>query len=78
MTGPLGAPEALVLDRDPIMADLPYWSDVRKRFFRNKLAVAGLVVFFTLVFFAIFGPLICEQTSAQKPRAHWFSCSGDA
>jgi oligopeptide transport system permease protein len=49
---------AISLDPHPISPDLPYWGDVKRRFFRNKLAVAGLVVFVFLILLAIFGPFI--------------------
>ncbi|MHA3915322.1 ABC transporter permease subunit [Halovulum sp. GXIMD14793] len=34
------------------------WADARSRFFRNRAAVAGLIVITLVVCFAIFGPLI--------------------
>ena len=35
-----------------------YWADVRHRFFRNKLAVLGLLVFGALLLIAIIGPFL--------------------
>lgn len=58
MSGASNTPEVIVLDRDPLVSDLGYWGDVKKRFFQNKLAVAGLIVFGLLVLVAIFGPFI--------------------
>jgi oligopeptide transport system permease protein len=37
---------------------MTFWQDVRKRFLRNKFAVAGLVVLALLALAAIFGPLV--------------------
>lgn len=41
-----------------VKPDLTYWGDVRRRFLRNKLAVAGLIVFSLLILVAIFGPFL--------------------
>lgn len=40
------------------MARLTYWQDVRKRFFRNKIAVIGLVMLAAMVLVAIVGPFL--------------------
>ena len=38
--------------------DLTYWQDVRRRFFRNRVAVFGLFLFGSLVLFAVIGPFL--------------------
>ena len=38
--------------------DLTYWQDVRKRFLRNRVAVFGLLLFGSLVLFAVVGPFV--------------------
>jgi ABC-type dipeptide/oligopeptide/nickel transport system permease subunit len=47
---------ALEVPVNPI--DMTFWSDVRRRFFRNKLAVTGLAVLSFLLLAAIFGPFV--------------------
>jgi ABC-type dipeptide/oligopeptide/nickel transport system permease subunit len=42
-----------------------YWADVRHRFFRNKMAVLGLVVFVVLLLIAIFGRLLLKVDYTQ-------------
>jgi oligopeptide transport system permease protein len=37
-----------------------YWQDVRKRFFRNKIAVLGLTMLTAAVLVAVFGPLFTK------------------
>jgi len=37
---------------------LSYWQDVRKRFFSNKVSIAGLAILVFLIVMAIFGPLM--------------------
>lgn len=58
----------------------------RKRFFRNKTAVAGLIVFVILVLCAIIGPYIARFTydyldfsalSEPPNSVHWFGTNGD-
>src|SRR5262249_45499838 len=54
--------------------------DIWRRFRRHKLAVAGLVVIFLMVFFALFAPLVTSYSpkalgsvSREKPSLkHWF------
>lgn len=57
------------------------FGDVRRRFLRNKLAVAGLVMIASIVLIAIFAPWIAPQdplkqdllnTQANPGAAHWF------
>lgn len=50
-----------------VKPDLSYWQDARKRFFRNRTAVIGLVIFGGLVLTAIIGPLVLrgDYTSAR-------------
>jgi oligopeptide transport system permease protein len=38
--------------------ELSYWADVKKRFFSNRLAIIGLVIFALLIVTAIVGPFI--------------------
>jgi dipeptide transport system permease protein len=75
---PLPAEELPVESERPT---LTYWQDVRQRFFRNKLAVIGLVVIILLVVMATIGPYLLpysysSQILSQKnqpPSAqHWF------
>ncbi|MDR6938864.1 ABC transporter permease [Arcanobacterium hippocoleae] len=58
----------------------------RKRFFRNKAAVVGLIVFAILVLAAIVGPIIARfsydfldfAALSEPPNAiHWFGTNGD-
>jgi oligopeptide transport system permease protein len=58
MSGQTEIQTLLATERDPFKKELTYWGDVKQRFFRNKLSVAGLIVFLFLVFVAIFGPFI--------------------
>ena len=41
-----------------VQPDLTFWGDVRKRFFRNKMAVIGLIVFGLLIVVAVCGPFV--------------------
>ncbi|MFF4861371.1 ABC transporter permease [Streptomyces sp. NPDC001231] len=45
-------------DAEPSVARVSQWSDIRHRFFANKLAVVGLAIIVILVLTAIFAPLI--------------------
>ncbi|MFF9123621.1 ABC transporter permease [Streptomyces sp. NPDC014889] len=45
-------------DAEPSVARVSQWSDIRHRFFANKLAVVGLAIIVVLVLVAIFAPLI--------------------
>jgi oligopeptide transport system permease protein len=50
---------APVMLEEPVNpVDMTFWSDVRRRFFRNRLAVVGLVVLGLLLLAAIVGPFI--------------------
>jgi len=60
---------------------LSYWQDVRRRLFKNKLAVIGLVVIILLVLMAIFGPYftkysysmqVLTQMNLPPSAQHWF------
>ena len=48
---------------DPVLAvpELSYWQDVRKRFFRNKLAVVGVVVLVFFMLVALFRNLLATK-----------------
>lgn len=37
---------------------ISYWQDVRKRFFRNRVSVIGLLILAFLLFVAVFGPIL--------------------
>ena len=51
--------DPVVFDETAVYApDLGYWQDVRKRFFRNRLAMLALCVLALLVLIAIVGPFI--------------------
>ena len=41
---------------------LSYWQDVRRRLFKNKVAVASIFVIFMIMLAAIFGPLLTGKT----------------
>ncbi|GAA2981755.1 ABC transporter permease [Streptomyces drozdowiczii] len=43
---------------EPTVVRVSQWSDIRARFFANKLAVVGLVILVVLVIVAIFAPLL--------------------
>jgi oligopeptide transport system permease protein len=49
---------------------IDYWTDVRRRFFRNRLAVLGLVILGGLVLLAVFGPFVFRgnYTSAENGK----------
>lgn len=60
---------------------LSYWADVRRRLFKNKLAVFGLIVLILLMAMAAVGPMLTPygpgdqvlQDQNEKPSAkHWF------
>src|SRR6058998_3943185 len=42
------------------------WRDIRRRFVRNPLAVAGLVMILIVVFVAIFAPLIAPYSPTHQ------------
>src|ERR1044072_3424964 len=57
------------------------FGDIRRRFFRNKLAVVGLAMVSVVFLLAIFAPLIApddprfqdlKNTTAKPSAAHWF------
>ncbi len=52
---PLGVETVLVTTEQ-----IGYWEDVRRRFFRNKLAIAALTVLVLLILLAILGPIIAR------------------
>ncbi|PJM96087.1 ABC transporter permease [Streptomyces sp. CB01373] len=43
---------------EPSVARVSQWSDIRHRFFANKLAVVGLAIIVVLILVAIFAPLL--------------------
>ena len=62
-------------------ASYSQWADVRRRFVRNRLAVAGLAMLAIVVLVAIFAPLLAPadpeiqdltNTQASPSSAHWF------
>ncbi len=48
----------VVLGLEDLPEQMSYWQDVRKRFFRNRVAVLGLVILAALVLLALLGPFI--------------------
>ncbi|MEU9398401.1 ABC transporter permease [Streptomyces sp. SID4985] len=52
--GPVPAPPGA----EPSVARVSQWSDIRHRFFANKLAVLGLAIIVVLILIAIFAPLL--------------------
>ncbi|GAB1327776.1 ABC transporter permease [Streptomyces sp. NPDC093260] len=65
---------------EPSVARVSQWTDIRHRFFANKLAVVGLVIIFLLVLVAVFAPLLAPhdplkqdltQTLQSPGSAHW-------
>lgn len=48
----------LAEDQDLVLAGRSLWQDARRRFFRNKAAVAGLITLFAIILFISFAPLI--------------------
>ncbi|MBJ7904450.1 ABC transporter permease [Streptomyces sp. NPDC003656] len=74
--GPVPAPPGA----EPSVARVSQWSDIRHRFFANKLAVVGLAIIVVLVLVAIFAPLLAPHdplkqdltNTLQSPGAgHW-------
>lgn len=60
---------------------LSFWQDVMTRFYKNKLAMIGLVLLIGLVFMAIFGPHMTghdyrtnnlSQKNLAPSAEHWF------
>ena len=49
---------------------LTFWQDARKRLFKNKGAVTGLVILSVIVFFTLFGPLFNKYTYDQQNLRH--------
>ncbi len=54
MRSPTLTPADALIDAEPIAGRSP-WADARARFFRNKAAVAGLIVLCLVGLFAVFG-----------------------
>jgi oligopeptide transport system permease protein len=52
---PLGVDAVLVTTEQ-----IGYWEDVRRRFFRNKLAIGALTVLVLLILLAIIGPIVAR------------------
>ena len=51
----------LAVDAELVTTDqVGYWEDVRRRFFRNKLAIAALAVLVLLLLLAIIGPIVAK------------------
>jgi len=48
-------------DAEPSVARVSQWSDIRHRFFANKLAVVGLAILVLLILVAIFAPLLAPH-----------------
>ncbi len=48
----------LAEDQDLVLAGRSLWQDARRRFFRNKAAVASLITLFAIILFISFAPLI--------------------
>ncbi|MEU4149866.1 ABC transporter permease [Streptomyces sp. NPDC026659] len=74
--GPVPAPPGA----EPSVARVSQWSDIRHRFFANKLAVVGLAIIVVLILVAIFAPLLAPHdplkqdltSTLQSPGAgHW-------
>lgn len=72
--------EPLAAGAEPMLAGESLWAKARKRFFRHKLAVLGLVVLTVLVLMAVLAPLIERYSPidldlgsmSQAPSAaHW-------
>lgn len=53
---------AVATAEGPVEQGLSFWRDVRRRFFSNRLALAGLVVLGFLAIGAIFAPLFSSHT----------------
>ncbi|MGW0080758.1 ABC transporter permease [Streptomyces sp. NPDC003393] len=65
---------------EPSVARVSQWTDIRHRFFANKLAVVGLAIITVLVLVAIFAPILAPhdplkqdltQTLQSPGSAHW-------
>ena len=49
---------------------LTFWQDARKRLFRNKGAITGLVILSIICFLTVFGPLFNKFTYDQQNLSH--------
>lgn len=49
---------------------LTFWQDARKRLFRNKGAIAGLIILSVICFLTIFGPMFNEYAYDQQNLRH--------
>jgi len=57
------------IEIDSNFASLGYWTEVRKRFFANKGAVASLICILIIAFFAIVGPRMNSYTYSSQNLA---------
>lgn len=66
---------------EPQRASVSYWQDVRRRLFRDPLAVFGLIVIAAVLGLAVFGPMVSPyeydaqdfMVSNEPPSwSHWF------
>ena len=66
---------------EPQKASVSYWQDVRRRLFRDPLAVFGLIVIVLVLGLAVFGPMVSPyeydaqdfMVSNEPPSwSHWF------
>ncbi|MCF7952906.1 MAG: ABC transporter permease [Spirochaetales bacterium] len=47
---------------------MTYWADVWRRFKQNKLSLFGAAVIFLLIFTAVFGPMMTDQSYSDQDR----------
>ncbi|NED11391.1 ABC transporter permease [Streptomyces sp. SID9124] len=61
---------------EPTVVRVSQWSDIRHRFFANKLAVVGLFILVVLVIVAIFAPLLAPHDPLQQDLTHTLQAPG--
>jgi oligopeptide transport system permease protein len=68
---------ATVVAAEDLGEEISYWSDVRRRYFRNRLAVLGTVMLSALILLAVIGPFVFrgdyESAVSGQQRLRMFS-----
>jgi peptide/nickel transport system permease protein len=72
------APVPAAPGAEPSVARVSQWSDIRHRFFANKLAVLGLAIIVVLILVAIFAPLIAPDDPLKQDLTHTLQSPGGA
>ncbi|WNM30033.1 ABC transporter permease [Streptomyces sp. Li-HN-5-11] len=72
------APVPAAPGAEPSVARVSQWSDIRHRFFANKLAVLGLAIIALLILVAIFAPLLAPDDPLKQDLTHTLQSPGGA